>query len=290
MSSVRSCVILSTASSRLVMPAMVGERDETGYFASSIVGWYGHPDLKVTQVERRTGDGAFPVPERDVLYAARTVTIGVTMRAASRGRVLALVEGLLALQGRSLTAEVQDDQRATAATGYARVEVSDGMHAGGATATVTVVCPDPRRYGTVPHTGVMVPPSASGVGGLVWGPSALRWPIDWGPQAASRSLCTTVNDGTATAYPTISVSGSMPRGFAVTDQATGLQLSYRRPVSWQPVVIDCLSRTASVAGVDVTRYLAARHFPSVAPGGSLTLSLAASGSGAATVEVRDTYI
>ena len=45
-----------------------------------------------------------------------------------------------------------------------------------------------------------------------------------------------------------------------------------------------------INGVDVTRRLSSRHFPTVPPGGSATVSLFASGNGAVEVEVRDTYI
>lgn len=272
------------------MPARVGERGETGYFASSIVGWYSQPDLKVSQVERQTGNGAFPVPERDVLYAARTVTLGVSMRASSRDAMVALVDGLLALEGQLVTMEVQDGTLATLATGYVRAAVGDGMHARASSATVTVVCPDPRRYGTAPSVGSMAVAPSSGAGGLTYDGGKLHWPLSWGAQAPTANVCTVHNGGTSTAYPTITVSGSMPGGFVLTDLSSGGQLEYAHPVTWQGVTLDCLGRTASVAGVDVTRHLTSRRFPSVAAGGSMTLCVQAAGTGAVAVEVRDTYI
>lgn len=290
MSSVRSCVVLSSGDVRLVMPAWVGERAETGYFANSIVGWYSHPDLKVTQTERQSGNGAFDVPGRDVLYAARTVTLGVSMRARSRDAVTSLVDGLLALAGHLVSMEVQDGSAATSATGYLRAEVSDGMHDHGAAATVTVVCPDPRRRSTTPMRGYMVPAAMGALGGLAYSRAhVLAWPLDWGEVPEAANSCTLANRGTATAHPTITLSGTLAAGATVTHAAG--QLAYDMPIQpGAPVVLDCLSRTASCNGVDVTRWLSRRDFPDVPAGGSLRLSLMATGAGACEAEARDTYI
>lgn len=106
---------------------------------------------------------------------------------------------------------------------------------------------------------------------------------------AGANVATLRNDGTATAYPTITASGDMD-GLTLTDTATGAQLAWDGHVGSQPVTLDCLSRTASVAGVDASRLLSARGFPSVPAGGEVTLALTATGSGTVCVEWRDTYI
>lgn len=256
-----------------------------------IAGWLSSPPAKVGMTERGQGHGAFPVADDQVLYSARTVTVPLHALGGSRDEVIALLERLSeSLERSDARLRVVDAMSDTYACGHAALEVGSDWRETSADATLTLVCPDPRRYGTTPHKGVMEPPSAAGTGGLTYDSGTLRWPLDWGPQAASRSLCTVANGGTATAYPTISVSGSMPGGFVLNDLSTGGQLAYTQPVAWQPVVLDCLSRTASVAGVDVTRHLTSRQFPSIAPGGSMTLSLVAAGAGAASVEARDTYI
>jgi hypothetical protein len=103
------------------------------------------------------------------------------------------------------------------------------------------------------------------------------------------NVATLRNDGTSTAYPIITASGDMG-GLVLTDAATGAQLAWDGHVGAQPVVLDCLSRTASVAGVDASRLLSARGFPSVPAGGEVTLALAATGTGTVCAEWRDTYI
>ena len=55
-------------------------------------------------------------------------------------------------------------------------------------------------------------------------------------------------------------------------------------------MVDCLSGTASVNGVDVTRNLTSRDMPEVAPGGTERVALVSPGVGSVSVEVRDTYI
>lgn len=187
-------------------------------------------------------------------------------------------------------------------SGYLRTEwddrhTQDGVLVG----SVTVVCTDPHRYSTLAHVGYMTPavrglaglefgPKLSGLGGTV-AAGVLGWPLTYGPAAeGASSSCTLPNLGTSIAYPTITASGSMPGGFAVTDRATGAQVAYGAPVGSQPVVIDCRTCTASVNGVDVTRYLTQRHFPRIQPGGSVSLVLTADGTGGVAVEARDTYI
>jgi hypothetical protein len=79
-------------------------------------------------------------------------------------------------------------------------------------------------------------------------------------------------------------------GLTITDVATGAQLAWDGHVGAQPVTLDCLAHAASVAGVDASRLLSARGFPSVPPGGEVTLALAAEGTGTVEVAWRDTYV
>ena len=158
------------------------------------------------------------------------------------------------------------------------------------TFTLTIVCPDPRRYGTTPHRAYLSPGASAGA--LAWhadAPHGLAWPLSYGGGGSGANVATLRNDGTSTAYPTITASGDMD-GLVITDTATGAQLAWDGHVGAQPVTLDCLSRTASVAGVDASRLLSARGFPSVPPGGEVTLALSATGSGTVGVEWRDTYI
>ena len=301
--------------------------------SGEVKGWYGHPDLKVSTSARSMADGNHGVVDASVLYGPRTLTIPVTAVAETRDEAIEFAQAINAMGHRVVDVRLVEDGAAsdvvsaadmavdgdvlslgavtvpggggghdTWCSGYLRAEwddrhTQDDVLVG----SITVVCPDPRRYSTSAHVGYMTP-AVHGLGGLEFGPKlsglggtvatgVLGWPLTYGPAAAdASSVCTLSNLGTGVAYPTIAASGSMPGGFAVTDRETGAQVAYGAPVGSQPVVIDCRARTAAVNGVDVTRYLTQRHFPRVAPGGSVSLVLTAEGTGGVAVELMDTYI
>lgn len=267
-------------------------RDGLMVTSDAVGGWWDSPDLKVTQTERVTGDGAHDVPESQVLYAARTVQMSLAAVGAARLDVLAAMDRLRACMGRVVTLRVVDETSDTWVTGHASLSVDakgkwDPHYQ---SAILTIVCPRPERLSTAVSRGVMLPGSTSVSQGLVYDAGVLRWPLCYGASGASASTCTVTNAGTHPATPVITASGDMPQGLTLTDVATGAQLAYGQPVRWQPLVLDCRTRTATVAGVDVTRGMTARSWPTVPAGGSLTLALDAAGTGQVEVTCHDTYI
>ena len=263
-----------------------------------------------------------------MLYAQRTVTIGVAAVAESRDGALALARSVGALAHRNVRIRVQDGDGAGAAdatadasggmamdgdvlvvgdgtggtvsvprptdtwsVGYLRVEWDDEVgHGDAVTGSVTVVCPDPRRLSTRVSTGRMLGGAASTMGLVFDAKGNLSWPVSFGGSGAVQSLCVIGNRGTSTAWPTIAIGGSSPNGWAVTDVATGEAVSSRQDPVWNPIVLDCMRGTARQGGVDVTRRLDARRFPSVGPGGTLQLALEADAGCTCEVTCYDTYI
>lgn len=257
---------------------------------TGVKGWFETPQAKVSLSERAAGDGAFPVGPSAVLYSARTVTVGVMAAGPDSDAVAAHRRRLLALAHRIVTIVVRDGSEETRADGYVEVSWGKVRRTRAQTGTMTVVCPDPRRYGTTPHRAYLSPGAAAGA--LAWhadAPHGLLWPLSFGDGGAGANVATLRNEGTSAAYPVITASGSLD-GITLTDTSTGAQLAYAAHVGSQPVTLDCLSRTASVAGVDASRLLSARGFPSVPAGGEVTLALTATGTGTVCVEWRDTYI
>lgn len=256
----------------------------------TVDGWYGTPQTKVQLTERTMGHGAY-VPAEPILYAARTVTLGVVANAQTNAEVAAVMDSLSAFSGKMCRIAVSDSGRPeTESLGYVEVEWDKGPYMTACKGTVTIVCPDPRRYGTTPHRAYLSPGAAAGA--LAWhadAPHGLLWPLSFGDGGAVANVATLRNEGTSAAYPVITASGDMG-GLVITDTATGAQLAWDGHVDAQPVVLDCLSRTASVAGVDASRLLSSRGFPSVPPGGEVTFALTATGTGTVCVEWRDTYI
>lgn len=257
---------------------------------TGVKGWFETPQAKVSLSERTAGDGAFPVDSSAVLYSARTVTVGVMAAGPDSDAVAAHRGRLLALAHRVVTIIVRDGSEETQADGYVEVSWGKVRRTRAQTGTLTIVCPDPRRYGTTPHRAYLSPGASAGA--LAWhadAPHGLAWPLSYGGGGAGANVATLRNDGTSTAYPTITASGDMD-GLVLTDTTTGAQLAWGGHVGAQPVTLDCLSRAASVAGVDASRLLSSRGFPSVPAGGEVTLALSATGSGTVEVEWRDTYI
>ena len=257
---------------------------------TGVKGWFETPQAKVSLSERAAGDGAFPVGPSAVLYSARTVTVGVMAAGPDSDAVAAHRRRLLALAHRIVTIVVRDGSEETRADGYVEVSWGKVRRTRAQTGTMTVVCPDPRHYGTTPHRAYLSPGAAAGA--LAWhadAPHGLLWPLSFGDGGAGANVATLRNEGTSAAYPVITASGSLD-GITLTDTSTGAQLAYAAHVGSQPVTLDCLSRTASVAGVDASRLLSARGFPSVPAGGEVTLALTATGTGTVCVEWRDTYI
>lgn len=253
-----------------------------------IKGWYGTPDPKWSMTERQSGDGAHAVAQPEVLYAARVVTLDVRFEGATPQEALASRDEVAELAHQLVTLEVDDGHAVTSATGMLSMECDMERVSRRLPATITIVCADPRRYGTS-RMGYLSP-SSGGAGGLVFDSDAnLQYPIQFAGAVSDGNVCTIANEGTSMAYPIITVTGSFPYGIQLNGGFG--QLAYPAPIgTGAPVVLDSLTETASVLGVDATRSLSSRDFPTVAPGETVTISLLASGSGTVTVELRDTYI
>lgn len=257
----------------------------------SLKGWYSTPAEKSPDTARSMGDGDFPREEGTLLYESRVVTIYATALGRTRDEVIAQADLLRALLHHEVTCVVDDGAARRMAMGSitADFEESDSFDVA-LGATISMTCRDPREYGTTPHRAWLSPGASAGA--LGWhadAPHGLLWPLSYGGGGAGANVATLRNDGTSPAYLVITASGDMD-GLVLTDAATGEQLAWDGHVGAQPVTLDCLSRTASVAGVDASRLLSARGFPSVPAGGEVTLALTATGTGTVCAEWRDTYI
>lgn len=265
---------------------------KTGLFVSDegIDGWDSSPDAKVSMTEMQTGDGAHAIQEQDVLYSARTVTIGFTAHGSSRSETVGLIRSLSAACHHIVTLRVVDADDDTWATGYVQPGVDARWWREWATGTLTVVCADPRRYSTEAHRLQMLPSTYGTSGGLSYGEGGgLVYDLTYGEfEGTLQNVATLVNAGTSTAYPTVTVNGTVYPGLTVSHDSGSV--TYSQQVGGVPLVLDSLTRTASVGGLDVSRNLTSRGFPTVPAGGSVTLRLLATGSGWATVEWHDTYV
>ena len=262
-----------------------------GLHVSGLAGWYGTPDGKWDLTERQLGDGAFAIEPSRVAYSSRTVTVDGYALGRTMAEALSSLAPLGAMTHRLVSIVVDDGVAETYATGALTAEVGKGVRGGAVTFTLTVVCPDPRRYGTQAHVAYMNPAASSDMGLVYSSSGVLQLPLAYGGEtAAGAGTATIANGGTATAYPVITLHGNIGH-VSIRDVAGTGTLAYRGSASASaPVVLDCLSRTATVNGVDVTRNLVQRTWPSIPAGGSITLSATGQGDGYIEVVSHDTYI
>ena len=265
--------------------------DGLGITTEGMEGWRSTPAAKVTLTERASGNGAHDIAPSEILYSARTVTIHWVALAEQHDAVIASLNLLLSAAGQLVRLRVVDGPDDTYATGYVTVSSDAAWHEGRMVGTTTVVCPRPERLSWL-STDVQVYPVSSTSGGLYYGDKALglAYPLSYGTDAGSpQSVALLRNRGSDTAYPVITVMGSMPDGVLLVG-SDGRSVQWSGSVGHVPLVLDSRTQTASMGGVDVSRLLTKRGFPLVPAGGSLSVQLMTPGNGWATISIHDTYM
>ena len=256
-----------------------------------VEGWLSAPPAKLSLTERAWGNGAHDVSDADITYAARTVTIHLDVIGTARSMIIDLAAQLNSMMGRIVRFRMIDDGQDTYVEGYLRSEYGADWSRQLLDGTLTLVCPRPERVSWLSQD-VLLYPGASLSGGLSYGVKGcgLAYPLSYGADAgSSQSVALLRNAGSATAYPVITVTGPMPEGVLLVG-SDGRALQWPGSVGPTPLVLDCRTQTASMGGVDVSRSLTRRGFPSVPPGGTLSVQLMSPGTGWVTVSVHDTYI
>lgn len=297
-----------------------GEGARLYFLEEGITGWYSTPDLKVSTVERGSGDGAHDIPESCIDYATRTVQAHIAAMGGNRAETLRLWDSVRRFSHRNVRLRLVDDERDAYVEGMFQLEGPaewDGEFMQG---VLTVVCNRPEILAAQPQTGQLLPVDTAGrgQGGLSYnqkllsthwlgepnnsvsvlkypdlsGTKGLRYPLTYaGPHTSLQSNQLVLeNHGTSRAYPVFTCNGPMPNGVDLVVEGTGLWLKCSQPVYGEPLILDSRSRTASVGGLDVSRTLEQRGFPVVEPGGSITVTLRTAGTGFVNVLVRDTWM
>jgi hypothetical protein len=118
--------------------------------------------------------------------------------------------------------------------------------------------------------------------------NGLSYPLNYGTGGVASNVALLLNQGSATAFPVLTVTGPFPNGVQI--QWGGNALQYDGAIGAVPLILDSRSRTASMGGVDVSRNLSRRDFPTVPANGSVSLRLMSAGTGWVTAVCRDTYI
>lgn len=275
----------------------VGPKDDVLLISEDgVEGWYDSPDDKTVMSERGQGDGAHDVWQSDFLYSARVITMHFTVGAHDRIGVVRLLNDVRRVcTHRRVKFRLKDATHDCYVTGRASWKSNgeygrDGWLGGN---TLTVTCERPEILSSAVRSFQLLPSVDSAHVGLSYGANneGLAYPVSYGVAAADAlNVGLIVNEGSSRAYPTFVCQGPWPDGVQVTFPGLGLLLDYSQPVHDVPLVLDSRSRSASIGGLDVSRNLRSRGFPTVPAGGSVSVNLQSVGSGYVTVETRDTYM
>ena len=260
-----------------------------------IEGWWSTPTAKVNVIARGQGDGGHDVSEDDISYASRIVTLHWNANASSRDMLTDLTNSVRRLVHRQVRMRVVDEDSDTYCSGgyLTLTQQPDYRRGSVADSTLTIVFERPERLSTAAQRCQLLPSIESDRVGLSYGPAArgLAYPLSYGMAAVdARNVCTLMNNGSSRAYPVFTVQGPWPDGVQLTFPGLDMSLDYAQAVGSVPLVLDSRSRTASIGGLDVSRNLRQRGFPTVPPGGSTAVNLQSVGDGYVTVECRDTYM
>lgn len=275
-----------------------GQFDGFGIALTGLSGWYATPDAKVTVTSRGQGDGGHDIVSDDIMYDARVVTVGYRVIAGSdRGEALRKLSLLDNLVHGLVTCHVIDEGQDTYCSGgyYVRSleqKIQNPLWQN-LSGDITLVFERPERLSSQPQRCQLLPSIESDHVGLSYGDSGkgLAYPLSYGKAAVdARNVCTLTNNGSSRAYPVFTVQGPWPSGVQLTFPGLGMSLDYAQAVGNVPLVLDSRSRTASIGGLDVSRNLRQRGFPTVQPGGSLAVNLQSIGNGYVSVECHDTYM
>ena len=149
------------------------------------------------------------------------------------------------------------------------------------------MAPDPFLY--APPVTAQVSPPGAGVG-FSWANGAFPGGgVEWheGRNTAARIA----NEGNADAYPTVTVRGSWPNGFRLTDGRHAVE--YPHAVYDQsPVTVNMRTGSVTVRGADQTHRLTKRQWFKVPPRGAITVRAEqfAPSTGWADITLQSTYI
>lgn len=224
--------------------------------------WYALPSVAPKLSKRPNAHGAYGLGQT-FTAEHRPVVVG-QFYGESTGAALAARNRLNALfaDGQSITMRVTDDLGATTRTVWLLEASSrfryDFSHF---PFDISLVAPDPRRYGPTLTDSEGMPSAGSG---LIWdlGTAGSGLYFDWGTEGILGQVEFT-NLGNATTFPRIEVGGAggFDAGFRITEVESGRELTFERATnSGEVIVFDSRTRRATLASGDVTAFLSSRDW------------------------------
>lgn len=242
---------------RLGAAPVIGEVAPGGQHVKlgKLVGWWDAAASSGQATQKVNAHGAFLGP---AFYGPRVVQAEARIDGFSPGDSMSLARRILTeLDVSSLTSLSVEDEEGTL-TAAVRQEGDPILIRTGnrVIVSLSMLAPDPRRYGPVQQASTGLPVST---GGFML---PITLPVSTGGSTVSGAV-DVFNDGDTDSDPAFTVTGPLP-GFTITDQE-GRQLSYAEALpAARSVIIDTGKRTALLDGV-ATRVVTGT-WPVVRPG------------------------
>lgn len=232
------------------------------YDNDTLDAWYAFPGAESKIAKRPNSHGAFGLGQ---IFAkeARPIVSGQYYGADAASALVAR-QRLAALfsDGRSVTMRVTDELGATTRTVWL-LEASTSFRYDFAhfPFDLSLVAPDPRRYGATVADSEGMPSAGSG---LEWdlGTAGSGLYFEWGSAGVLGQVEFT-NTGTVPTLPRIEVggAGAFDAGFRITEVETGRELTFERTTNLGEVIVfDSRTQRASLASGDVTAFLSSRDW------------------------------
>lgn len=263
----------------------------TEWWVTSLDGWYGTPDLRLTGVDRPQDHGQVDGPS---YLAARVITITGVAIAPDRPTAMNARDIITSLcwdPTQLYTLQVAEPGRptkrcdvrlntATKATYDAELTFDWSMQ---------LKAPDPRKYADTETVVTLTPPTGA-VGGV---PFPTTFPATFTTTGLSTSTTTLTNAGTIATRPTVILAGPLADP-QIANTTTGRSLAFTglNIAAGDTVVVDFDRRTALYNGTaSRTNYLAAgAAWWDLAPGGNDIAFTAGGGNGTAEIHYRTAWL
>ena len=238
------------------------------YDNATLDAWYALPSPDPKLSKRPNAHGAFGLgqvfaKEHRPIVAGQYYGVSTADALAARNRINALFS-----DGKPVTMRVTDELGATSRQVWL-LEAStkfryDFSHF---PLDLSLVAPDPRRYGTTATDSEGMPSAGSG---LVWnlGTAGSGLYFDWGTPGVLGQVEFT-NTGSSTTLPRLDVggAGAFVSGFRVTEVETGRELTFERATNLgEVIVLDSRTQRATLGSGDMTAFLSSRDWFEVPAG------------------------
>jgi hypothetical protein len=263
----------------------------TEWWLTSLEGWHGTPDMRLTGIDRPLDHGQFDGP---TYLAPRIITAAGTAIAPDRTTALLardIVASLCSDPSLLYTLQVTEPGRPTRRASV-RLNAATKVSEVSGTAfdwQIQFKAPDPRRYDDAETVVTLYPPTGA-IGGLTL---PFTTPFTYTTTGAAASSTTVTNAGTIAARPVVYMWGPLVDP-EIANLTAGRTLSFTglTLATGDFVVVDFDRRTALLDGtVSRTSYIdVSAAWWELSPGGNDLVFTAGGGGGYAEIHYRSSWI